>query len=223
LVEERSLLDFIKFNALPGLFAAGYVALTQLQGLPTTWYGTLFFLIVGVFITYGIRRTSVKGGLLKGLDDKISSFGKVVVLFLDLCHKFEANPVKEFENHVDNSHALIVEHWLPLLKRDKMSLGQEIRDQTMARLMKEFLRIVQQYRERVVLPFMNRANITKLVAAGTIDRFGKIRTEYNDMVEEINQLVKDMNAKLKLEKEISERAEKITGQLQIVEPGPPVE
>lgn len=223
MVEERSLLDFIKFNVLPGLFAAGYVALTQYQGLPSTWYGTLGAFVFGALLTYFIRRTHVKGSLLEGLDDKISSFEKVVPMLLDLCHRFEINPLKEFENYVDNSHTLIVEHWLSLLKRDKLSLGQEIRDQTIARLMKEFLRIVQQYRERVVLPFMNRANMTKLVTAGTKDRFGKIRTEYNDMVGEINQLVKDMNSKLKLDKEIVERAEKITEELQIVEPEQSVE
>jgi len=193
------------------------VAVTQYQGIPPTWYYTLGAFAVGVLITYGYRRAHVKGSLLKGLDDGISSFEEVVPLFLDLCHRFEVNPVKEFENHIDNSHALIVEHWLGLLKRDKISLGQEIRDQTIARLMKEFLRIVQQYRESVVLPFMNRANMVKLVTVGTRDRFGKIRTEYNDMVVEINQLVKDMNSRLKLDKDIGERAEKITEELQIVE------
>jgi hypothetical protein len=217
LVEERSLLDFIKFNALPGLFAAGYVAVTQYQGIPSTWYGTLGAFVVGALITYGIRRTHVKGSLLKGLDDRISSFEKVALWFLDLCHRFEINPVKEFENYIDNSHDLIVKHWLDLLKRAKVAFGEEISDQSIAGLMKEFLRIVQQYRERVVLPFMNRANTTILVTTGTKDKFEKLRTQYNDLVAETNDLVKEMNSKLRTKQGIQERVEKITEGLQVQE------
>lgn len=68
------------------------------------------------------------------------------------------------------------------------------------------------------MPFVTRANAVKLVMAGTEDRFGRIKTQYNDLVVEINQLVKDVNLKLKLEKDIQERAEKISEELRVQEP-----
>jgi hypothetical protein len=223
LFDERSLLDFVKFNALPGLFAAGYVAVTQYQGTPTTWYGTLVAFAIGVLITYGIRRTHVKGNLLKGLDDRISSFENVALSFLDLCHRFEINPEKQFENYVDNSHDLIVKHWLDLLKRVRVAFRQQIDDENIAALMKEFLRIVQQHRESVVLSFINRANKNILVTTGTKDKFESLRTKYNDLVTETSDLIKDMNSKLKIKQGIQERAAKITEGLQVQEEEPQVQ
>lgn len=169
-------------------------------------------------LTYIFRRTHVRSGLLREFDDSISSFEKIAEELLDLCHSFDINPMNEFKRSVDNSHELILKHWLDLLKRTRIRLGDEIRDETLAGLTKDLLRIVQQYKERVIVPFVTRANTVKLVMAGTEDRFGRIKTQYNDLVVEINQLVKDVNLKLKLEKDIQERAEKISEELRVQEP-----
>jgi hypothetical protein len=96
-------------------------------------------------------------------------------------------------------------------------------DESIANLMREFLRIVDKHKERVILSFIRRANERITVVRGTRTEFLELRQEYNDfVVGKAWDLIDTINSELKLKGKIEERERpvKITQDLDVSEPSP---
>lgn len=213
----RAFVDFVKLYGLAALLGATYVAVTG--GLQQGVYALLFSLL-GLGIMYGFRREHLKGGLLAKFDETALAFEKIAEEFVILCHNFLDPADEVFERSVSNSHDLILKEWMRLMKRMRNSLYKGARDESIANLMREFLRIVDKYKERVILPFIDRANRRRAVKRGTKTEFLRVKQEYSDFVDRARGLVETMNSELKLAKVIEERPEKISQDLDVQEPSP---
>jgi len=101
-------------------------------------------------------------------------------------------------------------------RRISLSSSAEADEHRIATWTEEFLRIVRQYRATVIQAFIDRANAAKLVNKGTKNDFSDFKTRYNSMLDETNQLVKDINSRLGREKPL-QAADKISVELEIQE------
>jgi hypothetical protein len=216
LLSERSVSDFIKLNALPGLGLVAYTAYYGFTNATPPWYGALAVYVVLLGAQYAYRRQRIKQSLVDTLERNMKSFETVGDTFRSLCHRFENNPLDWFQKYVDDSHDLIVGGWLDLLKRAVRSRKDEAEEYQIRSWTNEFLRIVRHYRTTVIQAFIDRANAAKLVNKGTKNDFSDFKMQYNSLVDEINQLVKDINSRLAREKPL-QASDRISVELEIQE------
>lgn len=189
---DRSFLDFVKLNALPGTGLVLYTVFITLTGASRPPYEPLVIYVVLLIVQYAAVEGLGRKKLLQKLDGSIKSFESIVGQFRNECHRFDQNPPPLFLKQVDDAHDLVVGYWLDLLKRVIQSRRSEAGPLRIARWTEEFVRIAQQYREKVVQAFIDRANIAMLVAKGTKNEFARFRMEYNEMADNINELTEDM-------------------------------
>lgn len=216
MLSERSVSDFIKLNALPGLGLVAYTAYYGFTNATPPWYGALAVYVVLLGAQYIYRRQRIKESMVDTLERNISSFQTIGDSFRSSCHRFEINPLDWFQKYVDDSHDLIVGSWLVFLKKVVESRKDEATELRIASWTDEFLRIVHQYRTTVIQAFIDRANATKLVNKGTKNDFSDFKMRYNSLVDETNQLVKDLNSRLAREKPL-QASDRISVELEIQE------
>jgi len=193
LFSERSFTDFVKLNALPGTGLVLYAVYTTLTRESRPPYELLVIYFGLLCAQYLIRQGLVKRNLLQNLDGSIKLFEGIVGQFRTTCHRFDPNPPPLFLKYIDDAHDLIVGSWLDLLKRVIQSRRNEAGYPRIARWVGEFVRIVQQYHEKVVRAFIDRADAAKVVTRGTKREFAEFRMKYNEMADKINELAEDMS------------------------------
>lgn len=175
-------------------------------------------MIVALFLQYGYRRTHVKKGFIDELMGNISSFEKIAQNFRALYQNFEVSPLQWLRPSLENKNSLISERWLTLLKRIIEARRDDATDTQIASFTREFLKILADYRDLIVLPLVERANSAIQVTKGTKIKYAKFRADYNHLVDGTNGLVGRLNSELSLAKNpVKESAERIIEDLEVIE------